>query len=82
MQTINIHEAKTHLSRLIAQAQQGEPFVIAKSGKPLVMVSAIPQAPDRAKKRLGFLRGTMQVPDDFDRMGEKEITELFAGRAS
>jgi len=81
MQTINIHEAKTHLSRLIAQAQQGEPFVIAKSGKPLVMVSAIATAQDRAKKRLGFLRGTMQVPDDFDRMGEIEITGLFAGSA-
>lgn len=82
MQTINIHEAKTHLSRLIAQAQQGEPFVIAKSGKPLVMVSAIATEHDRAKKRLGFLRGTMQVPDDFDRMGENEIAGLFAGSAA
>lgn len=81
MQTINIHEAKTHLSRLIAQAQQGEPFVIAKSGKPLVIVSAIPSVQDRAKKRLGFLRGTMQLPNDFDRMGENEIAELFAGSA-
>lgn len=81
MQTINIHEAKTHLSRLIAQAQQGEPFVIAKSGKPLVMVSAIVTAQDHAKKRLGFLRGTMHIPDDFDRMGENEIAGLFAGSA-
>ena len=82
MQTINIHEAKTHLSRLIAQAQHGEPFVIAKAGKPLVMVSAIPTGQDRAKKRLGFMRGTMQVPADFDRMGDDAITGLFAGDAS
>jgi prevent-host-death family protein len=81
MQTINIHEAKTHLSRLIAQAQHGEPFVIAKSGKPLVLVSAIPTAQDKAKKRLGFLRGTMQVPDDFDRMGDAAIADLFDGSA-
>ena len=38
MQTYNIHEAKTHLSRLVEQAAKGEPFVIAKSGKPLVKV--------------------------------------------
>ena len=82
MQTINIHEAKTHLSRLIAQAQQGEPFVIAKSGKPLVIVSAIPTGQDKAQKRLGFLRGTMQVPQDFDRMGDDAIAGLFAGDAS
>ena len=79
MQTINIHEAKTHLSRLIAQAQQGEPFVIAKSGKPLVMVSALPTVQGQAKKRLGFLKGTMQVPADFDRMGGDAIASMFAG---
>lgn len=82
MQTINIHEAKTHLSRLIAQAQQGEPFVIAKSGKPLVIVSAIPTGQERAKKRLGFLRGTMLVPHDFDRMGDDVIAGQFAGSES
>jgi prevent-host-death family protein len=82
MQTINIHEAKKHLSRLIAQAQHGEPFVIAKAGKPLVMVSAIPTGQDRAKNRLGFLKGTMQVPPDFDRMEDDTIAGLFAGDAS
>ncbi|TXT37985.1 MAG: antitoxin of a toxin/antitoxin system phd-like [Comamonadaceae bacterium] len=82
MQTVNIHEAKTHLSRLIVQAQQGHPFVIAKSGKPMVMVSAVPASQAKAKKRLGFLRDTMQVPDDFDRMGEFEITSLFDGDPS
>ncbi|MBK9442373.1 MAG: type II toxin-antitoxin system prevent-host-death family antitoxin [Comamonadaceae bacterium] len=79
MQTVNIHEAKTHLSRLIAQAQKGTPFVIAKSGKPVVIVSAIAAAPNGAKKRFGFLRDTMQVPDDFDRMGDGLIAGMFAG---
>jgi len=71
-----------HLSRLIAQAQRGEPFVIAKSGKPQVLVSAIATEHDRAKARLGFLRGTMRIPDDFDRMGADQVDELFAGSAS
>ena len=41
MQTINIHEAKTNLSRLIEKAVKGEPFIIAKAGKPLVKVSRL-----------------------------------------
>ena len=77
MKKINIHEAKTHLSRLVEQAAQGEPFLIAKAGKPLVKVTAI-DAPDGGKiRRLGFLAGEMTVPDDFDRMGDEEIQRLF-----
>jgi prevent-host-death family protein len=77
MQTINIHEAKTHLSRLVDQAASGEPFVIAKAGKPLVKVIAL-NAPDAGQvKRLGFLQGQLSVPDDFDRMGNTEIEQLF-----
>jgi prevent-host-death family protein len=77
MQTINIHEAKTHLSRLVDQAASGEPFVIAKAGKPLVKVIAL-NAPDAGQmKRLGFLQGQFSVPDDFDRMGNTEIAQLF-----
>ena len=77
MHTVNIHEAKTHLSRLIDQAVNGQPFIIAKAGKPLVKVIAIdvPASP----RRLGFLEGEIQVPKDFDRMGEAEITALFGG---
>lgn len=75
MNTVNIHEAKTHLSRLVEKAARGEPFVIAKAGKPMVKVSALhaPQQP----KRLGFLKGEIEVPTDFDRMGEREIAALF-----
>lgn len=77
MQTINIHEAKTHLSRLIQQAVKGEPFIIAKAGKPLVKVSRIDAEDATPKKRLGFMAGQIAVPDDFDRMGREEIKRLF-----
>jgi prevent-host-death family protein len=73
--TVNIHEAKTQLSKLVEQAAQGEAFVIAKAGKPLVKVAGL-DAPD-APQRLGFLAGEIAVPKDFDRMGEDEIAALF-----
>ena len=77
MQTVNIHEAKTHLSRLVDQAAKGEPFVIAKAGKPLVKVIAL-NAPDGTKaRRVGFMQGQITVPDDFDRIGSDEIGTLF-----
>jgi len=77
MKTVNIHEAKTQLSRLVEQAVAGEPFIIAKAGKPLVKVSRL-DAPSGAQiRRVGFMKGMVQVPDDFDRMGEAEIVRLF-----
>ena len=76
MYTVNIHEAKTHLSRLIEKAVAGEPFVIAKAGKPLVKVTAL-DAPAPSASRLGFMKGQITVPDDFDRMGADEIETLF-----
>ena len=77
MRTVNIHEAKTHLSRLVDKAARGESFVIAKSGKPLVKVMAL-EAPAAAEtRRLGFMQGQIAVPDDFDRMGGEEIERLF-----
>jgi prevent-host-death family protein len=78
MQTVNMHEAKTHLSKLVAKAVAGEPFVIAKAGVPLVEVKAI--APPEPKAReFGWLRGQFSVPDDFDTMFQKEIEEMFYG---
>ncbi len=74
MYTVNIHEAKTQLSRLIEQAVNGEPFVIAKAGKPLVKVTRV-DAPT-AVRRLGFM-GDIRVPSDFDRMGSLVIENLF-----
>ncbi len=81
MQTFNIHDAKTQLSRLVEQAAKGESFVIAKAGKPMVKVIAL-NAPEPSQvKRFGFMAGQINVPDDFDRMGEAEIVKLFEGGA-
>lgn len=80
MKTINIHEAKTHLSRLIEMAAQGTPFIIAKAGKPLVKVTAISTSDAHQERRLGFMAGEIYAPDDFDRMGETEIEQLFGGK--
>ncbi|MDR2875537.1 MAG: type II toxin-antitoxin system prevent-host-death family antitoxin [Methylobacillus sp.] len=77
MQTINIHEAKTHLSRLVEQAAKGKPFVIAKAGKPLAKVVPLDAPAANQQRRLGFLAGEIFVPDDFDRMGSEEIEQLF-----
>ena len=80
MQTVNIHAAKTHLSRLIDQAAQGETLVIAKAGKPLVKLTRMdaPVAP----KRLGFMAGQGSVPGDFDTMGQPDIEEMFGSSAA
>lgn len=80
MKTINIHEAKTQLSRLVDEAAKGEPFVIAKAGKPMVKVTALAAPEGSQRKRLGFLAGQVSVPDDFDRMGEAEIERMFSGK--
>ena len=77
MKAVNIHDAKTNLSRLVDQAAKGESFIIAKAGKPLVKVSALTAPESGQMKRLGFLSGQVFVPDDFDRMGAKEIEQLF-----
>ena len=77
MQTVNIHEAKTQLSKLIEQAVKGESFIIAKAGKPMVKVIKI-DAPDAGnKKRLGFMTGQISTPKDFDEMGKDDIAKLF-----
>jgi prevent-host-death family protein len=81
MRTFNIHQAKTQLSRLIEEAVKGEPFVIAKAGKPLVKVVALNAPESHEIKRLGFMAGQIAVPDDFDRMGQAEIEKLFGGGA-
>ena len=79
MRTVNIHEAKTHLSRLVDRAAKGEPFVIAKAGKPLVKVVPLDAPVPGKVKRLGFLAGQISVPDDFDTMFADEIEKMFYG---
>jgi prevent-host-death family protein len=82
METINIHEAKTHLSRLVEEAAQGKAFIIAKAGKPLVKVSPLSMEERRGGEKLGFMAGDIAVPDDFDSLGASEIMLLFEGKSS
>lgn len=79
MQTYNIHDAKTHLSRLIEKAAKGESFLIAKAGKPMVKVIALDSPEPKQVKRFGFMAGQIKVPDDFNTMGAREIQKLFEG---
>ena len=83
MKRVNMHEAKTHLSRLVDEAAAGQAFVICKAGKPMVRVTPLAQSADAAPlpSRLGLLRGQVSVPDDFDRMGQEDIADLFEGIA-
>ena len=78
MNTVNIHQAKTHLSKLVEQAARGEPFIIAKAGKPLVKVVPIDAPEPKAVRRVGFLEGQIAVPDDFDKF-DKDIEKMFFG---
>jgi len=77
MKTVNIHEAKTHLSKLLEEASKGESFLIAKAGKPVVKVTPIGAPTGSQVRRLGFMAGQISVPDDFDQMGRDEIEALF-----
>ncbi|MDR3482259.1 MAG: type II toxin-antitoxin system prevent-host-death family antitoxin [Burkholderiaceae bacterium] len=81
MQTYNIHEAKTQLSKLVEMAARGESFVIAKAGKPMVKVIALDAPASSQMKRFGFMAGQIKVPDDFNTMGAGEIQALFEGDA-
>lgn len=77
MRTFNIHEARRRLSRLVDEAARGEPFIIAKAGKPLVRVIALDAPTGAAVKRVGFMMGQFVIPDDFDSMGADEIERMF-----
>jgi prevent-host-death family protein len=79
MKTVNIHEAKTNLSKLIDKASKGESFVIAKAGKPVVKVMALETPLAAAVRRIGFMSGQISVPDDFDLMGQDDIERMFGG---
>ena len=79
MLQVNIHEAKTHLSKLVEKAAAGEPFIIAKAGKPMVTVVPINPVQNQ-QQRVGFLKGQIKIPADFDRLGEKEIADMFEAK--
>lgn len=77
MKSVNIHEAKTHLSRLVERVQAGEEIVIAKAGRPAARLVPIEGA--RRRVKIGGLKPGSPVPDDFNTMFESEIEALFAG---
>jgi prevent-host-death family protein len=77
MQTVNIHDAKTHLSRLLEQVAAGEEIVIAKAGKPVARLVPLEAAPRR--RHLGLLKGKLNVPDDFDAPLTDAELALFEG---
>jgi len=77
MLTVNVHEAKTHLSRLLDRVARGEAFIIAKAGKPIAKVVPLDAPEGGQVRRLGFMAGQIAVPDDFDRIGSSEIEQLF-----
>jgi prevent-host-death family protein len=78
MRTINIHAAKTHLSRLVDDAAGGEEIIIAKADKPVARL--VPLADARPKRRLGGLAGKVRVPEDFDALLPDDILDAFEGR--
>jgi prevent-host-death family protein len=81
MRQVNIHEAKTHLSRLADEASAGETIIIAKAGKPVAKLVPIEERPKEKKpRRLGFLDGQYKIPDNFDTMFQDEIIAMFEGR--
>ena len=81
MRQVNMHEAKTHLSRLVEEAAAGDGFLICKAGKPMVRVTPIahPEASTPRHRRLGLLEGQCSVPDDFDHLNSNAIADLFEG---
>ena len=82
MRTFNIHEAKTHLSRLVDEAENGEPFIIAKAGKPKVQVTRIDESSHPKKRLIGAMKDLYTLPENFEEIDkelDKEIERLFLG---
>ncbi|MFM9970695.1 MAG: type II toxin-antitoxin system Phd/YefM family antitoxin [Burkholderiales bacterium] len=79
MHTVNIHEAKTHLSRLVEEVSKGQEILIAKSGKPMARLSGI--APPKPKRTPGLLKGKIKISVDFDAPLPDELLDAFEGKA-
>ena len=77
MRTVNVHAAKTHLSRLVEEAGAGEEIIIAKAGKPAARLG--PLIVPGGKRRLGILAGRLRVPEDFDAPLPDEVIQAFQG---
>ena len=77
-QQVNIHEAKTSLSQLVARVEAGEEIVIARAGKPAARL--VPLSKPQTRRRLGLLAGRLVIPDDFDRPLPESALRAFEGR--
>jgi antitoxin (DNA-binding transcriptional repressor) of toxin-antitoxin stability system len=80
----NMHYAKTHLSSLADEAKAGNPFIIAKAGKPWVKVIPADAPDEPVRRRIGFMKGMFTLPDNFeeiDRQLDKEIEALMLGES-
>lgn len=79
MRSVNIHDAKTHFSRLVDEVAGGETVIIAKAGRPVAQLVPLSAALPEKKSLIGFMRGRITVPDDFDTMFQDEIIAMFEG---
>ena len=79
MQTVNVHAAKTHFSKLVDRAAAGEEIIIAKAGKPVAKLVPLTPLHDRPKRRLGALAGVAVIPPDFDAPLPDDVIDIFEG---
>ena len=77
MQPVNIHAAKTHLSRLLEEAAAGKEIIIAKAGKPIAKLGPLATSIGRTRRRLGLLAGQIKVPKDFDAPLSSDVLDSF-----
>jgi prevent-host-death family protein len=80
VQTINIHAAKTHFSRLVDEAAAGAEIIIAKAGKPVAKLVPLAFPGQRPRRQLGILAGVAVIPPDFDAPLPDEVIDAFEGR--
>ncbi len=79
MHTVNIHEAKTHLSKLVEEVGKGQEIIIAKSGKPMAKLTGI--SPAKPIRKPGFLKGKIKIADDFDAPLPEDLLDAFEGKS-
>ncbi len=77
MPTVNIHAAKTHLSRLVDDAASGQEIVIARAGKPVAKLVPLTAPPQSARRVLGIMGGQMQIGDNFDAPLPDDLLDTF-----
>jgi len=78
MKPVNIHQAKTELSKLVERAEAGEEVIIARAGRPAAKL--VPLTRVRGRRRLGLLDGKFKIPDDFNEPLPESVLRVFEGR--